>query len=258
MDTSSLVLAYREEKTLTIRSRPQIQNRIYRFTRKATRSRIWRRHPLKVCALITPAFGGVEFYTPAYFNQLETAIQQLGWGPNNLPSRDIVEWVKNIRRSAYGSAWQNIGTIKPLVRHSQHPFPADYSAPLPSNVKYASGSIHHLTPSLICIIMGFVFEAPFSSGLDEALRTDRKTMLIPHGTGCRIMGPLQQKMEQVHGIRARASRTDSDWFSEHIPGVFSSQFLGEGIPICELINFRQTKSYSVDEQERRFPFSWNH
>ncbi len=112
----------------------------------------------------------VEFYPPSYSNKLLDSFQKLGWNKGD----DPCAWVNNARRYFDGSGSFDLGTIDTAEKPGTS-LAGGRTAPLPPGVDYAVGHLYRLTPSLMCIVMCFVFNAPFQDKFDQVLRTDRKT-----------------------------------------------------------------------------------
>ena len=178
----------------------------------------------------------VEFYTPAHTDSLVNSFTKLGWDKEESTdgSRNPITWIHGLKRYHRGGAWMNLGLLIPndaerqiLGRHRE--------VPLPPNVEYAQAGIHSLSPSLICIVVCFVFKEEPSGILDEALRADYATYATRTRTGWRYHTPTNQKKDAINQIRTDLSQLASKWFSQNLPGLFSSGLLEGELPTCELM-----------------------
>ena len=188
----------------------------------------------------------VEFYPPSYVNKLLDSFQKLGWDKRDDPHA----WVNNTRRYFDGSGSFNLGTIA-TAEKSGTPLAGGRTAPLPPGVDYAVGHLHRITPSLICIVMCFVFNAPFRDEFDQILRTAKKTfkMRLPYPLEFRISTPRVQKIEEISRIRDESVRLAANWFRAQLPGVFSSGLLDNELPTCELVTLRRAEPFPKRDGE---------
>ena len=131
------------------------------------------------------------------------------------------------------------------------------SVHLPSNVKYALAGIYSLTPSLIGVVVCFVFEEPSSGLFDKTLRADRSTYETRTGTGWRFHGSANQKEGDVAQIRTDLSQLAANWFSKNLPGLFSSGLLNGEMPTCELIETRVAEPLPSHTSGARHPFEYS-
>ncbi len=185
----------------------------------------------------------IELYTPAHVEQLLAGFQKLGWDKDDDIGRDDLSvQLQRLREHPYGGGWLDFGYICRPDSSSRFASPHRV-APLPSNVEYATGTLFSLTSSLTCVVMGFIFKEDYSSQLDLALRTDRKTYMKPLRRGHEIIGPKTQKADHVNQTRADARRMAGGWFTEHLPGLFASGILGGEFPTCEFVTLRKAQPF---------------
>ena len=181
-------------------------------------------------------FWAVEFYTPAHTDNLVKSFTKLGWNKEESAGglRNPITWIYELRRYHRGNAWTNLGLLIPS--NAKPPILGRYrKVPLPSNIKYALAGLHSLSPSLVCIVVCFVFKEDASGVLDEALRAEHSTDRTRTRSGWIYHTPTDQKQEAVRQIRTDLSQLASKWFSENLPGLFSSGLLEDQLPTCELI-----------------------
>ena len=231
--------------------------RLFSHPADARRLEIHRLHDPKKNAQTTPPVDelidiscvwGVEYYTPRHVESLLTNLKRLKWdsSDHDLGTSDPIAWISRSRQHHFGSGWLNIGVIYSRTDDIYDPFRR--TAPLPPHVEYATGGLYSLTPSLFCIVMGFVFEEDYCAQFDKALRTDRQTYTHAYKKSStrryRIYGPETQKSDHIRRIRAEMVGLAKDWFQEHLPGLFSSGLLGGELPTCELVTLRKAEPFA--------------
>ncbi len=135
------------------------------------------------------------------------------------------------------------------------PFGARHQVSLPSGVKYASAWMYSITPSLICVVVGFVFEDDLSEEFDMALRTDRHTYTTHDADGSEsIHLPEFQKTHHICNIRKRLKGSAATWFKDNIPGLFSDGLPESDMPTCEFVTLRGTEPFpSRTDSEHNVP-----
>ena len=188
---------------------------------------------------------GIEFYTPAHTPDLADGFRKLGWGMNDDidPYRDPESWLMGLRRFQHGGSWINLGYLVP--KNSKLPFIGvdKHTVSLPTSVRYAEAGMYAISPSLVSVVTCFALDEDASKEFDRALRTSRQTYTTPVKQGRRIHRPSSQKTEEIEHIRASFTRQIGNWFSEHLPGLFSSGVLGCQIPTCEFVTFRKAEPF---------------
>jgi len=214
--------------------------------------KVWRRDDPKKNANSTPPKNEkvdlrcvwvVEFYAPAHVDSLIENLEKLGWDRAGSPLADksVAAWVRSIRESRYGGAWLNLGYI--TDKHKRPPFSRVQRAVLPPNIKHATGNMFSMTPSLICIVIGFVFEEEMSGQFDKTLRQDRQTDTVPSERGYTIFYPERLKAKEINRQRNSIKRLAFDWLKSNLPGIFCSGLLDADIPICEYSQLKSKKPF---------------
>ena len=195
----------------------------------------------------------VEFYTPSHVDRLLENLERLGWDQEDYPGRESpASWVRISRRLPEGGSWVNLGIIR--SRTDTRAWPSrNRTAELPPNVRYASGGIYSVTPSLTCIVMRFVFEDGHERGLEAALRKDRETFARSLATGHQIFDPRAQKVEEVRSIRHGRMVMAMGWFQENLPGIFSAGLLEGKMPTCELVTLQEQEPFPSWDEEGQPP-----
>ena len=193
----------------------------------------------------------VEFYTPDHRASLVEGFRRLGWEHEDAEDqnyRDPIAWLDGLNRHSQGDGWLNLGALVP--EESPERFVGyTHRVQLPPGVSYALGRIQNLSPSLICLVICFVFDEQYSPMFDKALREERKTYTTPTRKGHRIHRPRNQKHDHISQIRTQISRSAGTWFRDKIPGEFASGLLDSELPTCELTTLRNAEPFpSIEEQ----------
>ncbi len=198
---------------------------------------------------------GIDFYTPSDVAELEGHLHDLGWGAaqRSRSGRDPVSWLRGLRRHRYGAASFPVGPI--TAEHSPTFIVDTYSVDhLPPGVSYAQGSIHSLSPSLIAISICFIIEPSFSTTINDSLRTPHVSYRVPTPRGYAIIDPYIQKCESIAAIRGIVQEGIADWFSAHVPGIFSRS--STRLPTCELLTAKVARPFVFGESTGRGRYSY--
>ena len=196
----------------------------------------------------------VEFYAPSHVDKLVDNLKKLGWDQNDFLGRESpASWVRISRQHSAGGSWLDLGTIR--SGDDERSWPSrDRTAPLPMYVRYASGGIYSLTPSLTCIVICFVFEDNFGCRLDAILRRRRQTFTRPVSrSGREFLDPERQKTDEVRQLRQECANLAARWFRENLPGVFSSGLLGGQLPTCEFVTLHKAEAFPDQERGEYTP-----
>ncbi|MDE2817660.1 MAG: hypothetical protein OXM03_12310 [Chloroflexota bacterium] len=143
----------------------------------------------------------------------------------------------------------NIGFLHPPHSESSFGINSRESA-LPTDIEYANAWMYSVTPSLVCIVVCFVFDEESSGMFDRSLRSDRQTFATKAGSGIQYHEPWKQKSDEIGILRERAVSELQCWFSANLPGLFSSGLLDGNIPTCELVTLHEGNPFpSLTEEE---------
>lgn len=182
----------------------------------------------------------VEFYTPSHISNLVGKLRDAGWDEdhNSNPNGNPVNWLNGLRRFQSESSSIYLGLLLPPQAGPTLGIFSRTSA-LPTNIQYANAWMYSVTPSLICIVVCFAYDEQSSNMFERALRTDRHTYATRAGSTTKFHQPWQQKSNEIGNLRAGISSELLSWFSENLPGLFSSGLLDGNIPTCELVTFQK-------------------
>ena len=205
-----------------------------------------RRHtPPQDETITLSSMWATEFYTPAHHDDLTHRLEGLGWTDDH--SRNPVTWLKHREASKYSQSWMPLGPIIPTGLPNPYITPCLH-ATLPRHVAYAHGDLYCLTPSLVALVMEFVFDEHYSHVYDDALRTPRRTYVTPIDRGYRIHDPGNQRAANVKSIRKETAQSVAEWFARNIPGLYSTGLLEGVLPTCEFVTLRKAIPFPTKDE----------
>ena len=180
------------------------------------------------------ALWGVEIYGPAEIDKLYLGLKRLGWNDERLfgLNPNPRSWIDEQR--TYGTEGSfNLGLIdrpgKSRFLLKARP------APLPDAVNYAHGWIFQLSPSITAFVICFFLKEPASNAYQLEINLDRKTVHEPLDGGYRSYDVEHAKRRAVDAARASSRTLVTDWFTAHLPGLFSLASDGNRLPTAELL-----------------------
>ena len=185
-----------------------------------------------------------EFYTPGQMGALRNNL--LRFEEETLRSMhtgwDTRSNLEEMLRSPTAGHWVDLGIwtpedspMRPLMQHRV--------VKLPDGVAHAQGKVLAVSPSIIAVVVCFVFDEGITDMFDRALRKDRQAYGVRYPGGIRYHGPANQKAEYIQQTREALSVKAEGWFKMNIPGVFSSGVLPGPIPTCELVRLRSGEPF---------------
>ena len=191
----------------------------------------------------------VEYYSASYIDGLLENLQKLGWlGERGMfEPEDPASWLARSRRDGIGR-WRNIGYLVSQGAAADLPG-VTRTARLPAGVDYAHLTMGLVTPSLVAMAVCFTLNDEQSAVLEDALRTDRQTCTKKTRRGWEYYRPESQKVNHIRQIRHDLVRLATNWFSENLPGVFSSGQLDWDVPTCEFLTFRKADPMPSQHEE---------
>jgi hypothetical protein len=77
------------------------------------------------------------------------------------------------------------------------------------------------------------------------------TYAKPTGTGFSFSDPYSQKTKAIDDIRSAVRGQIKEWFSELMPGIFSSNSDENEFPTCEFLTFRKTEPFANVDQGKK-------
>ena len=207
--------------------------------------------PIDECIKLACAWG-VEFYTPNHIENLIENFRILGWQAEHelSISKDPGAWLSQLRSHQPRIGRFHIGTI--VTPDAKTSLSMDkYVANLPTCVEYATADLYSITPSLVSVVVCFVFKNETITAFDEALRKHRQTNVIPDGETLHIDYPLFQKRRHIRELRSKISFLFSGWFSDTLPGLYSSgRLLDRQMPTCEFVLLHKAEPFPSQTEKQ--------
>jgi len=203
---------------------------------------------------------GVELYGPAEAENLCAQLSRLNWSAGIARSVDdsAGNWVRYQRAHSGAGAWYNVGLVTSQGDQSRFIKTNNNYAQMPECVDCLHVCIRQLTPSLTCVLIGFVLKGCIVQGYEEALNQDRKTRYerLETQRGVSILDPQSLKQRSIERIRDKARTIVQAWFSKNIPGFFCS-LSNTPIPIAEFITTKNNHLLpNSDEQKLKARCDW--
>lgn len=192
------------------------------------------------------ALWAVEIFGPAEADRLHSALTKLGWNEDRLFgfNADPGSWLSEQRK--YGTEGSlNLGVIERpgksrFLLRGRH-------APLPDAVDYAHGWLYQLSPSVTAVVLCFAMKESATVAYEAEINRDRKTTHEPLKGGYRSYNVEHLKRRSIEFVRKEARAMVADWFTIHLPGLFSLATDGNRIPTAELLT---TKEQQLFDDER--------
>jgi len=202
---------------------------------------------------------GVELFGPAEAEGLCDQLRRLNWAAGFGRSVDdrAVNWVRHQRAYGGAGAWYNIGLVAAQGDRKRF-LGGDNYASMPECVDYLLVRIYQLTPSLTCVLIGFVLKGCIEQNYETELNQDRKTRRerLETKTGISIIDPQRLKQRSIEKVRTRVRAIAHTWFSENLPGFFCN--LGsERMPTAEFVTTKNTHLLpNTDDQKIKARLGW--
>ena len=150
-----------------------------------------------------------------------------------------MSWLSRTRRHGDGG-WKTLGFLVSPGADKDLPGMVR-NGPLPDGVEYCQASIAVITPSLVAVAVCFTFTEERSAIFEDVLRKDRRPISKKTERGWEHYLPPSQKGNAIRQAREELVALAAAWFSENLPGIFSSGLMGSDVPTCELLTLRQAE-----------------
>lgn len=189
----------------------------------------------------------VEYFPPAYTDDLVAGLRKIGWDEPTVLS-DPIPGIEKMRERHAGGQMTHLGYLIPKGS-TRFLGSTARKARLPNGVVYAIADLYTVTPSLHCAVVCFILGEDAGSGFDRALRAIYRTEAEPTKDGWQYSLPDRQKEERLAEIRQGLSDSVVRWFRKNLRGLFSSGLLNGEIPICEGITTRMAEPFPADSDQ---------
>ena len=147
-----------------------------------------------------------------------------------------------------GGGWLDFGVLVPK-EHEVFRASERHVVELPGQFEYALMSVNSLAPSLTAVTVCFVCNDANASAIREALQQERTSFAVRSDRSFSIKDPADQKTDDVRLLRQNLAKASARWFSDHLPGLFSSGILKGSLPVCELTTTEMMQPFP-SRQER--------
>ena len=208
---------------------------------------------------------GVEIFGPAEVKGLYRQLHALGWASSAQYGmrRSATEWIKEMRTYGYGGNF-NLGLVH---RPNEVGFLSGYTGPVPKKAQYLLVNIVQISPTVTCVLVGFVLEEESSKAYELELITNRQTYHRPvYGKFTyETLGVDIQKRESIDTSRSELRDMTINWFGKHLRGFFHATSNAVRLPTAELITTKREillKGYGEAVEETKWanlliPYGWN-
>lgn len=208
---------------------------------------------------------GIETFGPSEIESLYLHLKDLGWDYSPFPEvrRSATEWIKEARTYGFMGKF-NIGVVNKKGTSNR---PTRYVGPVPKNIDYLLVNIVQVSPTITCVVVGFVLTEEFSRIYSRDLLTDRQT---EHRSTFgkftyQTLGVELLKREAIDKARTQYRELVVDWFGTNLSGYFHATSKGKRLPTTELITSKNTILLRTHEEEIHasawarllIPFSWS-
>lgn len=209
-------------------------------------------------SLDVPMVWGAEVYGPSEIDALYANLSKLGWDIDRLSgqSNSAGQWIREQRLYGAGG-WYNIGYVS--RKTDKRFYPRDYFAPMPDVVEDLNVEIYQLTPSLTCVLIGFVLTDMAGKWYQQELSEDRRMKRDsgPRRGSVSILGVGHLKAQAIQRSRERYRAIATTWFAQHMPGFFSNASDNSQLPTAELITTKMELCFSdLRKNEGESFFNW--
>ena len=204
---------------------------------------------------------GLELFGPSEVELLYKSLARLKWTAGFATSKTdgALNWVRHQRAYGGSGGWYNVGIV---AGHSdrQRFMMLDNYALLPAEVDYLLVRIFQLTPSLTCVLVGFVLKEQTARSYEIELNRDRKTVRERSRRRWVVstLGPEHLKRRSIEQARSKIQNLVGRWFQANLPGFFCG-LSDSRMPTAELVTTCARQLLSDEHHEPRgINFGWRH
>ncbi len=204
---------------------------------------------------------GMELFGPAEIELLYESLARLKWsaGISSLETGGALNWVRQQRAYGGEGGWYNVGIVAEHSDRQRFLLLENYAS-LPSEIDYLLVRIFQLTPSLTCVLVGFVLNEHETRCYEVELNRDRKTKRERSTSRWSVsnLEPEHLKRRSIDQTRSRIQNLVKRWFRANLPGYFSS-LSDNHMPTAELVTTCARQLMSNERHEPRdINFDWRH
>lgn len=200
---------------------------------------------------------GMELFGPAEVEQLYEKLARLRWSAGFARSKagGALDWVRHQRAYGGDGGWYNVGAVAEHGNGQRFMMLSNYAS-LPVEVDYLLVRIFQSTPSLTCVLVGFVLKERGANNYQIELSRDRRTVRerSKHRWFISILDPAHLKKRSIEQARSKIQDMVGRWFGTNLPGFFCGLSSGR-VPTAELITTRTSRLFSDERDEPRSTLS---
>jgi hypothetical protein len=200
-----------------------------------------------------------ECYPPSHAAALVSGLERLGWDqwrPMVVYGDELIGWLEQERRHSYPGAWLNLGRIVRDGDRKRSMASDERIADLPEGVMYAYAYVRSLLPSLTVLTVQFVLDDRGAESLEETARDAFETRVEERDGVHYFANVGEQKREAAYEARAVLRSRCSNWFRDHLPGLFSSGEDETSFPRCEFVVFDKARPFERPSGGGRKDYLW--
>lgn len=183
---------------------------------------------------------GMELFGPAEIELLYERLARLKWTAGVATSKTdgALNWVRHQRAYGGEGGWYNVGIVAERSDHQRFLMLNNYAS-LPTEVDYLLVRIFQMTPSLTCVLVGFVLKDQATRSYEVELNRDHKTVRerSSYRWAVSSLEPEHMKRRSIERVRSRMQNLVGRWFQANLPGFFCGMS-GSHLPTAELVTTR--------------------
>ncbi|MBU4612272.1 hypothetical protein IMZ29_17505 [Achromobacter sp. GG226] len=195
---------------------------------------------------------GMELYGPREVDNLYERLDRLNWtaGFGRPAEEGAHHWIRQQRNYGAAGAWYNVGHVSDEGRAKRFIGVGNHAV-IPNGVDYLLVRIFQLTPSLTCLLIGFVLKEELARVYECELLRDRTSQRERRrgATSVFILNPENLKSRALRKARGDLRFVAYNWFREHLPGFFS-KLPSDRLPTAELVSTQFTNLLDAENIPR--------
>jgi hypothetical protein len=198
-----------------------------------------------------------EVFGPRDIANLYDGLRSLRWDAHHINNnRSPIEWVKNQRQ--YGRrGYFNLGWVtreKPSLPSSML-----LTGPVPSEFSSLIAQIHQISPSLTCLLIGFLVSESEAKAYRMILNANYRTSASPvPGTRTIWFEEVDHKKRKAtEASLLRVRKAAVDWMNSHFPGYFGHNSTSSRQPTGELMFLTGFDAFELSETDRKNWLHWS-
>lgn len=198
-----------------------------------------------------PCIWAFEVFPPEYIENFHKSIERLGWNKEKNGGLDYFQdTLHDMRHQNYAGGWINLGYI--LDESSKNIMPGFRRAQIPNKIHQINASIFQPVPSTSILICQFIFKENENDILEKVLREKYTTYAHQNNKSYSIKTPFHQKLDAIKLELEFLNSICSDWLKENFNGLYSSTFINENHPVCNLITLKKNTPFEKNDDTNHY------